>query len=475
MLRLICEETGQVIELSRGSISIGRKEGLCDVSVNDPSISGLHCQVDVSQGDHSATDGVGVRIIDLQSLNGTWVNNERVSMADLVERDSVRLGAVTFRVENAARPAAVLGRSRGAVSSGSRQNSEPLDDEDDTSSLAIEIELLGMRIGPMEPAVVAACVANGEFSRKDKARIVGRPNWMPIGTLLKMLNLDSEATGSSAEILESSIDEKSIDSASFDGASFEGASSVDDASPLGDIIESPSSILEFEVSEMSSSGCEANSEAGSEADRLPPEISVPRPTAPKPDPKVDSQIDPIAALAVARASVKPRVVVAESDRSWSVPSGLSIPFGASPKQLGAVLALLAFLWLIYFGFGGESSARLPLYGEIQGAGECNGLIVFRPGTEVKAPAAIAEIFKGRYFFTKLNGPLPGAYEVVIELSDLPPNIPSARTPADDRHRPATAAAPDPFSAAPPAAQMTMPTTVSEDSSLNLNFQFVPNS
>ena len=193
------------------------------------------------------------------------------------------------------------------------------------------------------------------------------------------------------------------------------------------------------------------------------------------EPKVELQVEPISVHATARASVNPKVVVGKSDPRWRSPSGFSIPFEASPKHIGAVLVLLAFLYLIFFGFGGETSARLPLYGEIQGAGECSGLIAFRPGPEAKAPAAIAEIFKGRYFFTKLNGPLPGSYEVVIELSKLPSNTQRQATTTAEGQRPATAAAPDPFSAAPPAAQMTAPATVSAESDLKLDFQFVPNS
>ena len=431
MLRLICDATGQVIELCHDSVSIGRKKELCDVSIDDQSVSGLHCRIVLVQGVGAADDNVTVRIRDLESRHGTWVNDERVVMADLQENDTLRIGGVTFRFTSADRPKRVPERPRPKLIRRRR----------DDDSVTVEVEILGMIIGPMDAAVVALSVTNGEFNRTDNARIVGQPDWMPISTLLRVLNLDAE---------------EAEPPMAFSGLS------ARDAAELGNLIESPVSILEADVSEMSASHNEADSETDSDADSSPPEIAEAPPAVAKVDP-----------IAVAPRPVKPTAVVAQPERRWGPPSGFSIPFGVSPKHIGAVLAALLLLYMISWGFRSESSPRLPLYGEIQGAGECNGSIEFRPGSEVKEPAISAEIFKGRYFFTKLNGPLPGAYEVVIHISNLPPKSRQVSTAAGQR--PATAAAPVSSSPMPQAAQMTSPMTVTAEGALHLNFQFVPNS
>jgi diguanylate cyclase (GGDEF)-like protein len=83
LLRLDGQDTGQVIALGAGRSSVGRVEG-SDVLLNDPSVSRRHGRF--------VSDGDGVRLEDLGSSNGTFVNGELVSQHWLREGDTVQFG-----------------------------------------------------------------------------------------------------------------------------------------------------------------------------------------------------------------------------------------------------------------------------------------------------------------------------------------------------------------------------------------------
>ena len=75
------------IQLKPGANFIGR--GFAnDFKLTDPSVSGSHCQVIVS--DRS------VRIKDLGSTNGTYVNRAKIHEAPLLHGQAVHLGAVAM-------------------------------------------------------------------------------------------------------------------------------------------------------------------------------------------------------------------------------------------------------------------------------------------------------------------------------------------------------------------------------------------
>src|SRR3989442_5597071 len=80
------------IELKPGTNSIGRNAAN-DFTIEDPSVSGRHCQIIV--------DEESVSIKDLGSTNGTFVNGKLVEEAHLEPNESVRLGNVEllFQVE----------------------------------------------------------------------------------------------------------------------------------------------------------------------------------------------------------------------------------------------------------------------------------------------------------------------------------------------------------------------------------------
>ena len=71
-------------------IFIGRIPSINDVCVNHPSVSRQHA--------HIKRRDDGYTVYDLQSLNGLYVNDERVSKSLLNEGDVLRLGDVAIRV-----------------------------------------------------------------------------------------------------------------------------------------------------------------------------------------------------------------------------------------------------------------------------------------------------------------------------------------------------------------------------------------
>ncbi|QDU57717.1 FHA domain-containing protein [Aeoliella mucimassa] len=63
-----------------------------DVMINHHSISRYHCELHL--------DGEGsLEVHDLNSMNGTYVNDEKVSRSVLMTGDRLQLGAVVLRVE----------------------------------------------------------------------------------------------------------------------------------------------------------------------------------------------------------------------------------------------------------------------------------------------------------------------------------------------------------------------------------------
>ena len=73
------------IQLKPGANSIGRSEAN-DFQINDPSVSGSHCQILVNDGSAVLTDS--------GSTNGTYVGGSRIQQQNLEHGKSVRLGGV---------------------------------------------------------------------------------------------------------------------------------------------------------------------------------------------------------------------------------------------------------------------------------------------------------------------------------------------------------------------------------------------
>lgn len=79
---------GLVCPLEKPRVVLGRDDA--DISIADPEVSRRHCAVEVK-------DEI-VRLRDLDSTNGTYVNEERVRAAELGPDGEFRIGATVVRV-----------------------------------------------------------------------------------------------------------------------------------------------------------------------------------------------------------------------------------------------------------------------------------------------------------------------------------------------------------------------------------------
>lgn len=89
-LRLVLHETGGTVSLRRGGLIFGR-HSRADVRLPHPDVSRLHCRFDWEAGQWE--------VVDLESLNGLYVNGVRVRQRDLRHRDCVRIGGLVFEVD----------------------------------------------------------------------------------------------------------------------------------------------------------------------------------------------------------------------------------------------------------------------------------------------------------------------------------------------------------------------------------------
>jgi len=76
--------------LTKPRVVLGRKGGGADVEVDDQEVSRWHCAVEVK------TDVVRLR--DLDSTNGTFVNDERVRAAQLEHLSEFRIGSTVILI-----------------------------------------------------------------------------------------------------------------------------------------------------------------------------------------------------------------------------------------------------------------------------------------------------------------------------------------------------------------------------------------
>lgn len=93
-LRLRLQPSGTVIELTRPDMLLGRHTA-ADVRLPLPDVSRRHCRCLFVDG--------GWRVVDLNSLNGLWVNGQPVQQAELHQDDVLHIGGFTFAVDLSAR------------------------------------------------------------------------------------------------------------------------------------------------------------------------------------------------------------------------------------------------------------------------------------------------------------------------------------------------------------------------------------
>lgn len=88
-LQLLLLPGGLRIDLSRPDMMLGRHSA-ADIRLALPDVSRRHCRFVFQHG--------AWKVIDLNSLNGVFVNDERMQEAVLYEGDRVRIGSFTFQV-----------------------------------------------------------------------------------------------------------------------------------------------------------------------------------------------------------------------------------------------------------------------------------------------------------------------------------------------------------------------------------------
>ncbi len=93
-LRLVLLPTGASVELNQTEAVLGRHSD-ADIRVPLPDVSRRHCRFLFADGQW--------QVVDLNSLNGIFVNEKRVQRAVLRQRDTLRVGGFTFEVDLQAR------------------------------------------------------------------------------------------------------------------------------------------------------------------------------------------------------------------------------------------------------------------------------------------------------------------------------------------------------------------------------------
>jgi HD-GYP domain-containing protein (c-di-GMP phosphodiesterase class II) len=84
------KDVGRTVSIDTGqTIAFGRLKG-CDVIVDDEAASRRHCTITARERD--------CVVIDLQSANGTYVNEQRISTSDLAGGDTVRIGSTMIEL-----------------------------------------------------------------------------------------------------------------------------------------------------------------------------------------------------------------------------------------------------------------------------------------------------------------------------------------------------------------------------------------
>lgn len=89
-MRLIPQPGRVVMELQRSNLLVGR-HSTADIRLALPDVSRRHCRFLFSEGQWE--------VIDLNSLNGIFVNGERLRESVLFNGDKLRIGSVSFIVE----------------------------------------------------------------------------------------------------------------------------------------------------------------------------------------------------------------------------------------------------------------------------------------------------------------------------------------------------------------------------------------
>ena len=111
------------VELRSPVAIIGRQRS-CDLVIPAATVSRLHCEL--------ALEGQWVRIRDLGSSNGTFVNGQRVKEARATTGDRLTIGPITFEIYIAGAP----GR-QGRVQDGFALSESPVPQDDESMEFEV--------------------------------------------------------------------------------------------------------------------------------------------------------------------------------------------------------------------------------------------------------------------------------------------------------------------------------------------------
>jgi pSer/pThr/pTyr-binding forkhead associated (FHA) protein len=89
-LRLTLQPGGHTVEVVNGDALVGRHSD-ANLRLALPDVSRRHCRLFYTDRQW--------RVVDLDSLNGVYVNNVRVREAVLHDRDALRIGSFVFEVD----------------------------------------------------------------------------------------------------------------------------------------------------------------------------------------------------------------------------------------------------------------------------------------------------------------------------------------------------------------------------------------
>src|SRR4030042_6130603 len=113
-----------------GSVTVIGRRHSCDLCIPLNSVSRKHCQLN--------REGEVLKIRDLESTNGTYLNGKRINEAVVKAGDSIKIGPLTFVVQIDGQPQKVAEPDLAGGSSGLETNDiagEQLDDLADLDDL----------------------------------------------------------------------------------------------------------------------------------------------------------------------------------------------------------------------------------------------------------------------------------------------------------------------------------------------------